>query len=160
MNIAFDRFEQAVYAEDGTLAEYSVTELPDNRLCWYSTAENAYTDGPANVEPYTVPADDIFEQAAGVRIGITAFPVTAELARAYGFSAGGLLVVAVEEGSPADHFGLAPWDHIISVNGLAYEQDLYMLTRAAAELAAGRPVTILLQRDNAFWELVLSADEQ
>ena len=156
MEIAFDRIEKTVYAEDGSVAERAAAELPDDRLCWYSTAENAYTSGPENGEPYEAPDGETFARAAGVHIGITTIPVTGELADAYGFAYGGLLIVAVEEGSPAERIGLEKWDLIFSVNGADYEEEPYMMTLAAAELAAGRPVVMLLQRDNEFWELALA----
>ena len=156
MEIAFDRIEKTVYAEDGSVAERAAAELPDDRLCWYSTAENAYTSGPENGEPYEAPDGETFARAAGVHIGITTIPVTGELADAYGFAYGGLLIVAVEEGSPAERIGLEKWDLIFSVNGADYEEEPYMMTLAAAELAAGRPVTMLLQRDNEFWELAMA----
>lgn len=160
LEVAFDRFEQTRYADDGTAAEITVTELPDDRLCWYSTQENAYTQGPESGEPYTAPENEVFTQAAGAHIGITVIAVPGELAEAYGFICGGLMITAVEEGSPADRFGLQAGDLVFSVNGMDYEEEPYMMTYAAAGLAAGRPVTMLLQRDNEFWTLNLVNSDQ
>ena len=158
MEIAFDRIEKTVYAEDGTAAERTILELPDDRLCWYSTAENAYAAGPENRETYAAPEDGVFEKASKAHIGITTAAVPAEMAQDYGFAFGGILVIAVEEGSPAERFGLEPWDLIFSVNGIDYEEDPYMMARAAAELADGQTVKMLIERENGFWELSLQPE--
>ena len=153
MDIAVDRIETTVFAEDGSVLESVTEELPDDRLCWYSTQQNAYTAGPENGEPYTAPADEVFELAAEVHIGFTALPVTGELAEAYGFAYSGIMITAVEEESPADLIGLEPGDLIYCVNGLYYPSEPYMMTLGAAALASGQPMTLLLERDNEFWEL-------
>ena len=155
VEIAFDRIERTEFDPDGNPVEKSVTELPDDRLCWYSVRQNAYTEEPENPIPYSTPGDEVFEQAKKVHLGITVIPVPAELADAYGFACGGLMITAVEEESPAERIGLKVRDLIFSVNDTDYESEPYMMTRAASDLADGKQVTLLLQRDNEFWELTL-----
>ena len=158
MEIAIDRIETTVYAEDGAVAERTVLELPDNQLCWYSTQMNAYTTGPENGEPYEAPDDVVLAKAAKVHLGMTVISVPGELAEAYGFTSGGLLIVDVEKGSPAYEIGLMPRDLLFRINDMEYSKELYMLTHACAELAAGNPVTMMLQRDTELWELTLTAE--
>ena len=155
MQIAIDRIEKAVLGEKDSVVERTALELPDDGLYWYSTLENAYLPRLEDGEAYTAPADEVFAQAAGIHIGITTIAVPGELAKAYGFAGGGLLIVAVEADSAADHIGLEPGDMIYSVNDMDYEEEPYMMTLAAAELAAGQPVTMEIERDNEFWELRL-----
>ncbi len=155
MEIAVDRIEETIFDSEGAAAQRTVQELPDDRMCWYSTLQNAYTAGPENRAPYAAPEDEVFAKAGSVHIGITTIPVTGELADAYGFAYAGLLVTAVEADSPAERIGLEAGDLIFSVNGMDYGEDPYMMTRAAAELADGQPVTMLLQRENEFWRLEL-----
>lgn len=159
MEIAFDRIEKTEFDPDGNPVDKTVTELPDDRLCWYSVRQNAYTEEPENPIPYSAPGDEVFEQAKKVHMGITVISVPAELADAYGFACGGLMITAVEEESPAERIGLKVRDLIFSVNDMDYESEPYMMTRAAAKLAEGKPVTILLQRENEFWELTLNKSE-
>ena len=159
MLIAFDRLEMTAYAEDGTVQERTVTELPDDRLCWYSTGENAYTEGPENPAPYTAPGDEVFDRAAEARLGITVLPVTGDLAEAYGFGHSGVLIVAVEEDSPAAAAGLEAGDLIWRANGTEYASEPYMMTLAAATLAEGQPAVFDLERDNEYWELSLTPAE-
>lgn len=44
---------------------------------------------------------------------------------------------------------------IFSINDMDYDDEPYMMTLAAADLAAGLPVTMEMERDNEFWELSL-----
>ncbi len=157
-DIAFDRLVFAVYAEDGTVAETIEQELPDDRLCWYSTSEKAYTAGPENGGPYSPPGDEAFDLADRMRLGISTAPLTAELADNYGFAYGGLFIISVEIGSPADTMGLEPGDLIICANDLFYEQDPYFLVRALADLAEGKPAVLLIERGNEFYELTLNPE--
>ena len=159
VNIAVDRVVRTVYAEDGTIQEQTVQELPDDRLCWFSTRQNAYTAGPENETSYEMPSEDVLRAAEAVRLGFTVFPVPGELAEAYGFACGGMIVVSVEEGSAAEAIGLEPWDLIYSVNDLLYATDPYFIARGIADLAAGRPMTMLFERDNALWEVSLGMEE-
>ena len=155
MQIAVDRIEKAVLGEKDYVEERTVLELPDSGLYWYSTLENGYAPKLEEAEPYTAPAEEVFEQAGSVHIGITTMAVPRELAKAYGFAGGGLLVVAVEQNSAADHIGLEPGDMIFSVNDTDYDDEPYMMTLTAADLAAGLPVTMEIERDNEFWDLNL-----
>ncbi len=156
MEIAFDRIEMTASPEEET---GTLLELPEDRLCWYATGEKAYTAGPKNGKAYTPPEDAVFALATKARIGITTVPVFEELAEAYGFSGGGLLIVSVAEGSPAAQMGLEPWDLILQVNGAEYAEEPHMMTLACAELAAGNPVTVAFEREGEIWELILTKDE-
>lgn len=160
VDVAFDRFVSAVYAEDGSVTETAVQELPDDRLCWYSSLQQAYTAGPDTGDPYSPPAEDVLLQAAEAPLGFTGIAVTGELAEAYGFGYSGVLVVSVAEGSFADNVGLEPGDLIYAVNGLYYAHEPHFLTLGRAELAAGSPVTLLVESDNEFYELMLVTENE
>ena len=158
-DISFDRLVFAVYAEDGTVAETIEQELPDDRLCWYSTGEKAYTAGPENGEPYSPPGEEAFDLADRMRLGVSTAPLTGELADSYGFAYGGLFIISLEVGLPADSIGLEPGDLIICANDLFYEQDPYFLVRALADLAEGKPAVLLIERGNEFYELTLNPED-
>ena len=149
MEIAVDRITR----EDG-----SVLELPDNRLCWYSTAAGAYTTGPESDEPYQAPEEDI-QTAADVRFGFRALAVPGELAAAYGFPRGGLLVTEIGEGSAAEAMGLETWDLVFGVNETGYDGELYILPQAAAALSRGEAVTLWIARDGEVLTIDLEPGE-
>ena len=149
MEIAVDRITR----EDG-----SVLELPDNRLCWYSTAAGAYTAGPESDEPYQAPEEDI-QTAADVRFGFRALAVPGELAAAYGFPRGGLLVTEIGEGSAAEAMGLETWDLVFGVNETGYDGELYILPQAAAALSRGEAVTLWIARDGEVLTIDLEPGE-
>ena len=153
--IAADRVVRTSYAEDGTLQERIVQELPDNRLCWFSAGQNAYISGPDSSDPYEIPPEDALAASAEVHLGFSAVPVPAELADAYGFAFSGMMIVSVEEGSAADEIGLEPGDLIYSVNDRPYFAEPYCIALGLQDLAAGHPVTIRFERDNTFWEVSL-----
>lgn len=157
--ISIDRIEKTAYTDDAAVSERVVLELPDDRLAWYSTLTGNYTEEPKNTAPYTVPADEVFEQADEIHLGITTIPVTEELAEAYGFGHGGIMIAAVEENSPADLIGLEPGDLIWCVNDIQYTSDPYMMTRGTDGLADGYPVHLRLERENELWELTLTPGE-
>ena len=155
MNVAVDRIEWTEFGKDGDVLGRTVLELPDDRMCWYSTRDNAYLPGPENESPYAMPAEDVLDAAAGVHLGITVIPVPGELADAYGFACGGMMIVSVEEDSPADAAGLEPRDLIYSVNGIRYAEEPYFIALGCADLAAGKPVMFLFERENEPWETAL-----
>ena len=146
LEIAFDRIDR----NDGT----SVI-LPDDRLCWYSTAQKAYVSGPENSEPYTPPADDLLALAAGSPLGFTAVAVTGELAECYGFTESGMLAAEIREGSAAASAGLQAGDLVFGLNGIKYRSEPYLVTLAAAEAAAGKPVTLSVLREGSVLEIPL-----
>ena len=154
--IAFDRVLTAREGEER--AETVEREFPDDRLLWYSTSEKAYLSIPESTDPYTPPDQGTFDLAKRMRLGITTCPVTGELASAYGFAFGGLLILSVEKDSPSDTMGLKSGDLIFCANDLYCEEDPYFLVRALSGLASGLPATLLMERDNEFYELTLSAD--
>ena len=59
-------------------------------------------------------------------------PVPGELAEAYGFAFGGMLIVSVEEDSAAEAVGMAPGDLIYSVNGRKYAEEPYFIALGLA----------------------------
>jgi len=82
----------------------------------------------------------------GSRLGLEVKPVTPELARQLGLPrAEGVVVTAVEAGSPADQSGVQPGDVIRQLNRQPI-RSLGDFERAAAALKAGDRVTLLLQR--------------
>ena len=159
MNIVIDRVEWTSYAPDGSVQEVTVQELPEDRLCWYSTGENAYLPGPENGDPYTAPDADILAAAAEAPLGFSAVAVTGDLAEAYGFAYSGIMVVSVEDDSPAEAMGLEPGDLIYAVNDIRWSGDPYFITRGLSDLAAGQPMAIQFERDNALWEATLQSAE-
>jgi len=160
MEIAFDRIEASVFAEDGTVTERTVLEVPDNRMHWYSTLTGSYAGEPESREPYSMPSDEVFARGAEISLGISTIPVTGEVAAAYGFMHSGVLIIGVEEGSAAEDAGLEPGDLIFSANGISYAEEPFMMALAAAELASGGSTVMMLERDNETLELSLSpADE-
>lgn len=150
MNIAFDRFVR----EDG-----SVTELPDDRLCWFSTAGKAYTAGPERSEPYAMPSEETLAAAADVRFGFRAIAVPGEIAGEYGFSRGGLLVTETEDGSAAEAIGLEVGDLIIGAGETAYEEEPYIIPLAAAALTRGEAITLWIERDGETEAIELESGE-
>lgn len=149
LEIAVDRITR----EDG-----SVLELPDNRLCWYSTAAGAYTAGPGSEEPYKAPEEDI-AAAEGIRFGFRAVAVPGELAADYGIPGGGLLITEIGEGSAAEAMGLEPWDMVFGVNETSYEEELYILPQALAALSRGENVTLWIARDGEILSFDLEPGE-
>ena len=147
--IAVDR----IIREDG-----SVLELPDNRLCWYSTAAGAYTAGPETGEPYRAPEEDL-RVAEDIRFGFRAVAVPGELAADYGFPRGGLLVTEIGEGSAAEAMGLETWDLIFGVDETGYDEELYILPMAAAALSRGEAVTLWIARDGDVLGIELVPEE-
>lgn len=61
---------------------------------------------------------------------------------------------------PAERIGLTSGDLIFQVNDMEYSEEPYLMIRGCVELAEGRSVTILLQRDNEIWELTMDRDEE
>lgn len=161
LEIAFDRVarEEQVPQEDGSAQTVrTMTDLPDSRLRWYSTSENAYISEPEG-ELYVPPEIGMTEETAEIRLGFTVIPVPREVAEAYGFRHNGLLIYAVENGSAADTVGLLPGDLIFGVDETPYDEELYILPLAVSKLAAGEAVTVWLERGEEEYALELEPDE-
>ncbi len=148
---AFDVAFDAVTPESG-----ETLDLPDSRLCWYSTREKAYTHLPEAGEPYAPLAEDILSKAADFPLGLKTIAVTEELAEAYGFAHSGMLIVETEEASLADALELAPGDLIFAVDDTQYANEPNAVALAAAALADDRPVTLWIERDGAALSLALT----
>jgi hypothetical protein len=159
-DLAFDRIVTTIYAADGSVAERSELILPDDCLCWYSSKDQAYTAGPETGDPYAPPPEEAFARAAEAPLGFRGVAVTGELAEAYGFAYSGVMVVSVAKDSAAEAMGLEPGDLIYAANGLYYAHEPYFLTLGCAEIAAGNPVTLLIESDNEFYELILTPDAE
>lgn len=143
-------------AFDAVTMESGVTlELPENRLCWYSTRENAYVTMPESGEPYALPDADVLARASGYRLGFTAIAVTDDLAAAYGFYHSGMMIAEIRPDSLAEAIGLLPGDLIFAVNDIRYAGEPYIVSLAAAALADSQPVTLWIERENTAVSLFL-----
>lgn len=159
MDIAFDRWTEAVTAEDGTVTEYTETELPDDRLCWYSTAQADYAANPENGTAWSGPDAETLALAGTVSLGIRTVPVTGDLAEAYGLARSGLMITEIRKDSPAEALGLLPGDILWSANGVPYSTEPYFLTLACAGLAQDKPAALMIDRGDASHELKIRRNE-
>ena len=147
VDVAFDRIIRTREEEGGDRPELAVLELPDDRLCWFSTLTNRYTGDPENAAPYTPPDTKELETAGRGRFGFTAAAVPGELAELYGYRHSGLLILSVEAGSPAEAGGLEAGDLVFSVNGIEYRSEPYFAALGAAAFAKGKPAVFGIERD-------------
>ena len=93
------------------------------------------------------------------RLGVAVQPLTPELARAFQQkSPHGVLVGAVEPGSPADKAGLRSGDIILSYNGTAVDESPE-LPRLVAESAPGSAVKLEIWRDRGPHRLDATLEE-
>ncbi|MBS1190851.1 MAG: degQ [Rhodocyclaceae bacterium] len=93
------------------------------------------------------------------RIGVVIQPVTEELAQAFRLkSTTGVVISAVEPGSPADRAGLKSGDVVLEYNGkpLADPMDL---PRQVASTQPGSPARLAIWRDGARKELTVKVGE-
>jgi hypothetical protein len=87
-------------------------------------------------------------RAARARLGITAMPLTNQLAEYFGVREGGVLVSAVEERSPSATAGLKAGDVIIAIDGAPVRTPQDVTAAARREWLWRRESELLLKRNH------------
>jgi serine protease Do len=97
------------------------------------------------------------EKSGKGHFGVAAQEITAELARQLGIARDGVIVTGVQEGSPADEFGIQPQDIIVQVNQVkisSMKDYLREITKAATK----KSVTLLIKRGRSSFFVALRTE--
>ena len=97
------------------------------------------------------------EKSGKGHFGVAAQEITAELARQLGIARDGVIVTGVQEGSPADEFGIRPQDIIVQVNQVkisSMKDYLREITKAATK----KSVTLLIKRGRSSFFVALRTE--
>ena len=131
------------------LDDGSVYTFAENNLRWFSSGRKQYINNPAGMNTNSYPGSKTEEKGDTVRLSLgikEGYEMASWSARRVGFRNGGWLVQDVAKNSIAANAGLQANDLITAVNGVSLMDDNYILTKAAAELGEGEPLTLTVER--------------
>jgi len=114
---------------------------------------------PSDVVREVVKALKEFKAVPRSDLGVTLQPLDQIADTAFAADAEGVLVAAVDSGSPAERAGMRPGDFILQLNGepfgARFGEELPRLYRRIAALPAGKPATLVVRRGEQAGEVRL-----
>lgn len=128
--------------------------IPESQLYWFSS-DSGYMGFPSSKSNYRTPTSSEMAKSNSFKFGIIAAKFYKEYtARAF-YQNAGILVREVDSGLLAEQSGIKVDDLIVSMNGVKFVDDPFMVEKAKIAMANGQEVSCVVERNNELFTLTI-----